>query len=69
MVLGVVVDRGHMSVRMVPTWVAGALQKGWLGGLKIKGGRELPVVTYRCESCGLLESYAPPRLPQAPRRD
>ena len=70
MVIGMVIGRGHYSLRTVPSWVAGAPQKGWLGGLKVKGwGSELPVVTFRCERCGFLESYAPPRLFSPPRRD
>lgn len=41
------------------TWVAGAPQaRLFVGGIKRPTGRQLPVVTYRCTQCGLLESYA-----------
>ena len=39
-------------------WLEGAGEKGWFG-LKLKGRKQLPVVTYRCGRCGFLESYAP----------
>jgi hypothetical protein len=43
-------------------WLA-ALRKGWFGpplsSSNLKGKSPLAIVTYRCTSCGLLESYAP----------
>lgn len=38
-------------------WMEGAAESGWLG-LKIKGRKQLAIVTYRCNRCGFLENYA-----------
>ena len=45
--------------RRATDWVEGEPEKGFLGTLKIKGHKRLPVVTYRCDRCAYLESYAP----------
>ncbi len=45
---------------LVSSWVEGLAEKGPLGGLKIKGKTAFQIVTYRCTSCGYLESYAGP---------
>jgi hypothetical protein len=43
---------------LTPTWVAGPpVRSVWLG-LRLKGKTRYPVATYRCPSCGYLESYA-----------
>ena len=39
-------------------WVEGKPEKNLLGSLKIKGKRSFPIVTFRCNGCGFLESYA-----------
>ena len=39
-------------------WVEGAPQYSVWFGLKLWGKQRLDVSTYRCPSCGLLESYA-----------
>lgn len=39
-------------------WIEGPPEKGW-AGLKLRGKRRLAVETYRCQRCGVLESYAP----------
>jgi hypothetical protein len=41
-------------------WVEGAPQRSFWMGIKLKGRQVLPVVAYRCERCGFLESYAAP---------
>ena len=42
----------------VSRWIEGAPEKGWLGGMKLKGRRALDVSVWRCIRCGFLESYA-----------
>lgn len=52
------VDRGHgWTIR----WVQGALEKSFWKALKQQNTdrRSISVATYRCLSCGFLESYAP----------
>lgn len=56
---GYLLDQGHGGSRSQSQWVAGQPQKSFWTGLTIKGRHVLPVVTYRCERCGYLESYAP----------
>jgi hypothetical protein len=43
-------------------WIAHVLEDGWIGGVKLKGRRALDITTYRCTSCGYLESYATPKV-------
>lgn len=51
---GVVIDHTDHA-RKVSHWVEGPPIKGWFG-LRVKGkGR--PIQTFRCNRCGLLESY------------
>jgi hypothetical protein len=38
-------------------WVKGAPKKNWVGGVNVPGIL-IPIATFRCESCGYLESYA-----------
>ncbi len=54
---GYLVDHGHGAV--YPTaWAAGTPKwSRWLG-LRVRREDKLPVTTYRCSSCGRLESYA-----------
>lgn len=40
-------------------WVEGPPRKGFFGMLKVRGLRQVPIETYRCQRCGVLESYAP----------
>lgn len=39
-------------------WVEGAPERSRWTGLKLKGRRQLPAVTFRCTGCGWLDSYA-----------
>jgi len=48
---GLIVDKGHLSWPENPLW---GTSKTFFGGVQNK--RE--VVTYRCITCGYLESYA-----------
>ena len=55
---GFVVDLGHGNMKNLPTWIAGAAERGFWTGLKTQDRVNLEVLTYRCPKCGLLESYA-----------
>ena len=55
---GYIFDEGYGS-RKVLQWVEGEPQfSKWGGSLKLGGKDKLEVTTYRCRSCGYLESYA-----------
>ena len=49
------VTHGH---RLASHWVAGAPEKSFWLGVKVKGKRLMNVRTFRCKSCGYLESYS-----------
>lgn len=55
---GFLLDRTQ-SGAAASAWVAGAPEKSFWTGLKLKGRTQLPVSTWRCRRCGYLESYAP----------
>ena len=65
---GFVMDIGHSSVTQ-STWVEGKPERSlWTGllikeGLLIKDRQKLSVTTFRCETCGFLESYAKGETP------
>jgi predicted nucleic-acid-binding Zn-ribbon protein len=40
------------------TWIGGEVETGFLGAIKLKGKTRRRITTYRCNSCGYLESYA-----------
>jgi hypothetical protein len=42
-------------------WVEGRVQRSFWTGIVTRGREELPVISYRCEGCGFLESYARPK--------
>lgn len=58
MSLGIVVDHGHYNVGGVQEWVEGPPERSIWTGLKTKGKESFKVLTYRCDNCGYLESYA-----------
>jgi rubredoxin len=61
MVEGFVIDRSDGG-RAVSTWFEGTPQKSRWTGVKLKGKTPIETATWRCTSCGFLESYAvPPR--------
>ena len=46
---------------LATTWVEGAPESSfWEGGVKTMGKTIYKVVSYRCEKCALLKTYAPP---------
>lgn len=55
---GFVVDAGDYNIQAVPRWQPGPPEKRWYG-LKTKKADQKEVATFRCDRCGLLESYAP----------
>ena len=62
--LGFTADQVHRSTLTQAVWVEGepevAKFLGMPGGLEVKDRACYDVVTYRCERCGLLKSYARP---------
>ena len=49
--------RKHDSQRLV-NWVDGVPETSIWTGISVRKKQILPVTTYRCTSCGFLESYA-----------
>lgn len=54
---GFVQDFYQHQVR-TPVWIEGPPEKSFWSGLRTKGKRQHPVMTYRCTRCGFLEQYA-----------
>ena len=55
---GFIMDLGHYNTRTVSQWVEGEPERSIWTGLKTKDRDKYQVTTYRCVSCGFLESYA-----------
>lgn len=58
MVEGFVVDTTYGG-RTVSSWVEGAPKRSIWVGVLLEGRKPIEIATYRCTSCGFLESYAP----------
>jgi hypothetical protein len=54
---GFILDYTHGGVAQA-AWVEGPPVKSFWLGINLKGKRRVPVETYRCPKCGVLESYA-----------
>ncbi|MEO8075683.1 MAG: hypothetical protein ABI818_05090 [Acidobacteriota bacterium] len=54
---GIVVDHTY-GAYLEPQWVEGPVETSFWTGLKLRGKEKHKVRTYRCPSCGYLESYA-----------
>ena len=54
---GFIKDEGYGTVH-ASKWVEGPPEKSFWSGTKTSGRKQVQVVTYRCTSCGYLESYA-----------
>lgn len=54
---GFIVDQGY-GRRFVSQWVEGVPEIGFWMGVKLSTQRRIDAKTYRCTSCGYLESYA-----------
>ena len=55
---GYIPDLGHLNAPSEPKWTEGAPEKSFWQGLKLGGRDRVPITTYRCPTCGLLQSYA-----------
>jgi predicted nucleic-acid-binding Zn-ribbon protein len=55
MLRGFVADFGY-DAAVVSSWTPGDPQKSFWTGLKVP--EKIPIGTFRCSSCGYLESYA-----------
>ena len=62
MVQGFIFDREHGGVRRVINWVEGAPDKAFWTVTKVPQEKCIPVGTFRCSTCGFLESYARPEF-------
>jgi hypothetical protein len=47
--------------RTVSSWLEGVPKKNIWVGVTLDGKKPIEIVTWRCPSCGFLESYAKPR--------
>ena len=57
---GFLLDKSHGDEYVnAPEWAEGEAEPAFWTGLKLRGRERHRVVTFRCESCGFLESYAP----------
>ncbi|HMK80735.1 MAG TPA: hypothetical protein VK438_13855 [Xanthobacteraceae bacterium] len=54
---GFVPDYSYATI-LPQRWTEGPVNKSFLGNLKVKGRRQLPVTADRCTKCGYLEFYA-----------
>ncbi len=57
---GFLLDRTQGG-RGLTSWVEGTPQKSIWVGVKLGGKKPMEVATWRCGSCGYLESYARPQ--------
>ena len=63
MVQGFIFDREDGGLRRVSNWVEGAPGKSsWFGNVPAPAEKRIPVGTFRCSTCGFLESYAHPEF-------
>jgi|WetSurMetagenome_2_1015567.scaffolds.fasta_scaffold1514272_1 hypothetical protein len=56
---GHVLDARDKSSFARVAWIEGPPEKGGLRGYRIKGRRQIPVMTWRCPRCGWLLWFAP----------
>lgn len=59
---GFLLEKGDGAVLSSETWVAGKPVKSFFSGLSLKGKVVYDVVTFRCLTCGHLDSYALKKL-------
>jgi DNA gyrase inhibitor GyrI len=60
MELGFLLERGDKNRGAATQWVEGTPERSFWTGVRVKNRRVLPVITYRCDACGFLASYARP---------
>lgn len=54
---GFVIDNTY-GARIVSHWAAGAPRKSFWVGTKLPEEQQIPIGTFRCPTCGYLQSYA-----------
>jgi len=59
MLEGFVPDNSFFGPLAAVSWIAGKLQRGRLGGIKLQGKERHFIRAFRCNKCGYLELYAP----------
>ncbi len=59
---GFVVDNAHGGARLVSHWVEGPPEKAFWTRTKAPSAAQIPIGTFRCSSCGFLESWARPEF-------
>jgi ribosomal protein L37E len=57
MEVGIIIDHTYGAITQ-SSWVEGKPERSIWTGLKTSGKEQYNVQTYRCQSCGYLESYA-----------
>ena len=57
---GFLIDRGESNRKHLTQWVEGTPRKSFWSGISTSKAVVLSVSTYRCMTCGYLESYARP---------
>ena len=62
MVQGFIFDRADGGQRRVINWVDGAPDKAFWTVTRVPEEKCVPVGTFRCSTCGFLESYAHPEF-------
>ena len=62
MVQGFIFDREQAGIRRVINWVKGTPIKHFWYGTKVPEDKYILVGTFRCSTCGVLESYAHPEF-------
>jgi Domain of unknown function (DUF6487) len=55
---GFILDKIDDDRQKTPEWLEGSPERAFWTGLNTKGRVRLNIITYRCNRCGLLESYA-----------
>jgi hypothetical protein len=58
---GFVMDNTYGGL-LVSQWAAGQPQKSFWRGTKMPAEKLIPIGTFRCASCGYLESFAMPEF-------
>ena len=61
MVRGFTPDFAHSQI-VVSKWVEGEPEKSFWLGTKVPSERCMPTATFRCSTCGFLETYASPEF-------
>lgn len=57
MVQGFVLDHQYGSFQLA-SWIPGGPKSSFWFGIKVDRKKAIPIGTFRCSSCGFLESYA-----------